>query len=731
MLRWLVPLNTLVLFFGFVVGAQAAVPPTFSFSVVKAPHALALDPALLDPAWQAGKVPNDGHWMNVTTRTAVDPVTTYLLYDDKNLYVGFDVRQDGMPIVATQSTNDVGFGTDDFVAVGIDTSGAGSQAYFFETTPKGVRYQQASENARYRPTWQSAASSSGGEWKAVMIIPLDVMRLRGGDAQTWRIGFFRGIASRAEHLSWAYDPIMQDQGGGNWPSFNDLRFWPSASGLAIKAGVAARPQPRAEIYGLSSSGFDREQFQQSDGQFHFQKTRSVGLDLSYPITPTINFVGTVNPDFSNVEVDQQTIAPQEFARQLNEYRPFFAQGAQFLNPNPQPFSSFLGPADLIFYSPSVGPFDRGAKIEGTYGLQSFGLLSYRGYNEVNGDEFDDQAFGYKHALQDQTFQYYADGVLAHHSVLGDDDTFEVGMKGRNLHNKLVYGLQDAVEKSANLPNGIAHSGYGFVDVHQHNYEWLLGYVDKSPNYGPLDGFTSSSDDKGFQGFINFNGSTKNIKNWSVQFFGDRLLDGSGAVHESDTGLFLNATFKNGFSINGAGPQVSILRGYNGNFYTGYPAYDPTTATNVPFDFAGIPIGYRDGTPTPIDASANWGNFGGNWLHYYTLSHSRPLGSRFTLGLEYDSSLERSLSTGVLDSQWLRRISLGFNITPKSNLTLALRAINGHGGFVATPGLNLALAYHRQFSRGDLFINYGSPSANVTLNRLIVKYVFRAGSDQGT
>ena len=53
----------------------------------------------------------------MTTRgNAPDVTTAYFLYDDKNLYVAFVAPQKA-PIVATQTTNDVGFGTDDFVAV--------------------------------------------------------------------------------------------------------------------------------------------------------------------------------------------------------------------------------------------------------------------------------------------------------------------------------------------------------------------------------------------------------------------------------------------------------------------------------------------------------------------------------------------------------------------------------------------------------------------------------------
>lgn len=712
-----------------------------------------LDPSLSDPAWQAGKVPSDGGWENVTTRSSAPVTTVYMLYDDKYLYVGFVVPQDGIPITATQTTDYVGFGTDDFVGIGVDPSGAGSQAYFFETTPRGVCYQQALENVRYRPKWDAAAKIEKGGWRAVMRIPLDSMRLRSGKSQTWRIGFFRQISARGEHLTWAFDPLMQDAGSGNWPSFNDLRYWPAATSIAL-SGSATKPKPRLELFALSSSGEDRNVYQQGDGAFLPQQTRPIGMDFSYPVTPTANLVGTLNPDFSNVETDQQTIAPQEFARQLTEYRPFFAQGAQYLSPNPNPYNNFNSPANEVFYSPSVGPFDRGLKFEGTQGLQSFGLLTFRGYDESTNDTFDDQAFGYKHALQDQTFQYWADGVIANHSQtpqLPDgeqgppvhDDTFEVGTKGRNLHTHLVWGFNQAIENGSWLPQGHSYSTTGFVDVHQSNYETNVGYVDIGPNYNPIDGFTTNSDIRGLQGYQSFNGSTPGIKNWSVFVYGDRFFDQSGAVHEADSGAFLTAVFKNGIAINGAGPTVSILRGYNGNalagypsfnFFSGYPTY--TNPVNVPYNLFYLPIGFHDGTPTPFDVSANWGNFGGYWEHLYTATTSRPLGSKFTLGLEYDGTYQRSLTSAVgvpvgeLNSQFLRRVSIGYNISPLSNFTIGLRGVNGTGGF-ATPGLNLAAAYHLQMRSGDLYINYGSPSAIATLNRLIVKYVFRAGGDAGT
>jgi hypothetical protein len=691
-------------------------------------------------------MPDAGGFTDLTTRSAAPHATAfYLLYDDTNLYVGFDVEQKGTPILEGQTTNDVGFGIDDFVGIGLDTSGDESQVYFFEVTPRGVRYQQASENVRYRPLWQAASKVNAGRWTAVMVIPLHDLRLGGGATKTWRFNAIRAVASVGEHYSWAYDGIMQDgQAGNGWPTPLDARFWPALTGLHIVGNApASRPRPRAEIYGLGSVGHDRDLFEQSDGSFRSQNVRPAGIDVSVPLTATISFVGTLAPDFSNVEVDQQTIAPQEFRRALQEYRPFFSQGANFINSNGAPPGGVFSAPNMLFYSPAIGPFDRGEKIEGSFGDQSFGVLNFRGYDQVSGNEFDDIVYGYKHALPNRTFLYWSDGVFAHHSLAGDDSTVEAGVAGRNLKTGLVYAIDQAVESGSWVPQGSARSSNGFIDVHKPNYEINLGYLDITPNYDPIDGFTSTSDVRGIDGFVNVVGAARGVKSASVFYGADRFVDGSGAVHQADSGIFINATFKNGFSIDGGGPDVGMLRSYaipggpncsgpivGRSSYTGFPCYlDGVTS---PYNLMTVPIGYRDGTPSPIDLTAAWGNFGSDYLHLYSLTNSRPIGRILTLGLEYDGTYERAKLTGGLDSQWLRRVSLGWNLGPDSNLTLSLRSINGNGGFAPQPGTNVSAAFHRRFPNGnELFANFGTPAANTTLDRFIVKYVFHIGADAGT
>ena len=723
--------------------ALAVIASAESFEAVRAPHPLALDASLADATWQLGRVPKTEQFVNITTRRpAADSTEAYVLYDDANLYVAFVCHQ-REPIVANQTANDVGFGLDDFVGVGLDTSGNGSQAYYFETTPRGVRYEQASETARYQPRWQAAAQVSPGVWRAVLVIPLAAMRIRSEQRQTWRFNLVRGIANVAEHYTWAFDPLMQDNPSPSWPVFFDTRYWPRLGAIAFnRLQQAKRARPEVEVYALGAAGRDRALFQQSDGTFRPQNARSLGFDLTLPLTNTMNFVATGNPDFSNVEIDQQTITPQEFPRILKEYRPFFAQGASFITPNPAPLGVLLNP-NYIFYTPAIGPFDRGEKLEGTFGLQSFGVLNFRGYDQTTGNTFDDTAFGYKHATPNVSLAYWADGVMAHHSVAGSDSTEEFGVEARNVREGLTYFADGATEHGSPVSAlGSSSYEYGFVDWARPNVEVRAGYQGVQPLFSPLDGLVGVSDVHGMYGYVYFNGASPALKSWNISSYADRFFDRSGAVHEADWWANLQVTFKNQFSIDAGGPFMSELLAYDvpagpgcsgpsigQTTFTGYPCYrNPTPDI---FHLYGTGIGYRDGTPEPIDVSLNEGPYGGNYTWLYTSSTSRPIGARYSLSLEYDATIERPLSTGVLNSQWLRRVSIGESLGPDSNFSIGLRSISGTGGF-AVPGVNLAASYHRKFPGGnELFVNYGTPAATATLDRFTLKYVFRSGEGAGT
>ena len=726
--------------------AVASANDVYPAAVVTAAPPLDFDFA--KPPWAAAKAIGDFETLTTRTRVGEAAATTVrVVFDASSAYVGFHCEQRGIPIVATQTTNNVGFGLDDYVGIGIDTTGNG-QTYYFETTSRAVRYQSATESSRYNPVWTALARRTATGWDAILIVPFRVLRTPHAAAQRWRVNVVRHLAAPNENQTWAYDPLMNDGGGGSFPQLGDARFWPSLDGVKV-AGNAIRPKPRAEIFALASAGHDRNVYQQASQLFAPQGTRNVGVDLNVPITSTLAFVGAVAPDFSNVEIDQQTISPQEFRRGLSEYRPFFAQGADFFSPvslngiNAQP--------NQIFYSPGIGSFDRGAKIEGTFGHQAIGLL------DVSGAGFNDEVLAYKHTLSDRTFSYSFDAVSAHHAfgnetaspAAANDTSYEGQISGRNLHNGFVYAADYALENNSAVPGTSARLAYkteSFVDVHRQNYETFFSYHDIGPKWNPVDGFTNVADLRGPQTFVDLSGTPSArspLKRAELFVTGDRFTDGSGAVHQADFNANVSLLFKNLISVSG-GPSYSALRFYDdGLALVGYDGGYARGVT-VPFVQNGFQLGYKDGSATPFDASTSWGPFStfnadgtlrSTYLRQYSLSTSRPVGTKFNIGIEYDGTLETiptaDVRRVVRDGQNLRRISLGEAIDRESNLSISLRQISGAGGF-GLPGVNLAASFHRRFNNGnELFVNYGTPAAPATLQRAIVKYVLRIGSGAGT
>ncbi|GAC1575820.1 MAG: hypothetical protein NVS3B7_08440 [Candidatus Elarobacter sp.] len=679
-----------------------------------------------DPVWKTGIVA-DGFTDFTTRRPAPLATTAYVLYDAKALYVGFVCDQAGVPLVATNTTNNVGFGVDDSVQILIDTSGMGNRVYTFATTPKGIRYQTSSESTRYNPVWSAFAQPTPDGWTAQMVIPLDVLRAEGGSVQSWRINAIRHVGAANEDYTWAYDATAT--------SPTDATYWPTVTGIAV-AKRATRPKPRADAYALGTAGADRRQFQTGFGTFAAQQPRNAGVDVNVPFTNTLAFVGTLNPDFSNVEVDQQTIAPQEFRRSLNEYRPFFAQGANYLDPVPGKVG-INGIPDTPFYTPSIGTFDRGFKVEGTARTQSIGAL------DVRGPGFDDQAFGYAIGTPNQSLKLGASAVLVHHDV-GNDITQSIGVSRSNVHSGEASFISMKTERGTLVTEPARAHEFSIGEILQtQRYLAIATYQDVGPQYNPVDGYTRINDARGPLGLLQFNGVGRGaVKSYSAFAFGDRYIDRSGAVHAADVSASASVTFKNLLTLSG-GPSTSELRVYD----QAYPVYaQPQTFR---FNSHNLGLGYRDGTPGPIDASLSWGPFAavcfgvqpqpafcGNapgliqaYTHQFTLSAARPFGP-YALSVEYDGTRERPYA-GTADGQFLRRVSLTRSIGRDTSLSVAVRDISGTGGYAA-PGVNVAASLHAKFrNQSELYVNFGTPSSTRTLDRLVLKYVFHLGGGAGT
>lgn len=661
-----------------------------------------LDGSLDSPLWAAG-VTAQGFENFSLRRPAKYATVAYLLYDDKNFYVGVHAEQAGTPIIATQNVDHAGVVNDDHILLQIDTSGNGSRVYTFRASPRGIHDESSSENARYAPEWTSVGKIfANGDYNVVMVIPLADMRAQNAPVQRWRINVARLVAATSDAYTWAYEPNETD--------LHNPAFWPAFDGIKI-ASSATRPKPHAEIYALGSSGTDRRRFQDGFGRFVSTNPRGTGIDFTYPVTNTLAVVGTVNPDFSNVETDQTSIAPQTFERNYTEYRPFFAQGARYINALPE--INMNGIVETLFYTPSIGIFDRGVKVEGTAGNSSVGALN------VRGADFNDTALGYSYRTPDHSATMSAQGVLANHGGIRDA-SYGVGFQGLNAHS----GIFEIIKAEKEKKTGADGSHYVFASTGFQTASWFLAldYRDIAPGFAPVDGYTAIDDIRGPRLGFNYNGVGAKggfIKSWTVGGMVDRFVDRTGAPKEYDENGSFGITFDNQLTFSG-GAGTSGIR------------FDPSSAAPlVRYDLQQVGLGYRDGTPSPVDLTYAFGPFGGAYLQQLDFSTSRALGE-YAISLEYGGTAERGgEAPGGHDSQWIRRFSLSRSFGRNTSLAIGLRSINGYGGY-ARPGANLAFSFHRRLRNLDeIYVDYGTPAAPSTLHRAVAKYVFHLGAGSGT
>ena len=187
-----------------------------------------------------------------------------------------------------------------------------------------------------------------------------------------------------------------------------------------------------------------------------------------------------------------------------------------------------------------------------------------------------------------------------------------------------------------MPQGHADLAEFFVDRHKGNFEINGGYLDVSPNYNPIDGYTPNSDIRGPQFFADYAGATPRNQELHALLHGRSLSRRFGRrAPGRRRNSSLRAVFKNQLSLDGVGEAVGQLRSYSipagpgctgpilfTSSFTGYPCY--LDGFTQPFNLYQIPVGYRDGTPTPLDVAYEWGPFGDNYVHLFTIVTSRPL-----------------------------------------------------------------------------------------------------------
>ncbi len=652
----------------------------------------------LDPAWsKAAKIALVTDF--TYRRPAAEATDVYIGQEKGALDIAFVVAQQES-VVAAQLTDGSSVSSDDYVIVYLWPQGTRGFQYSFAANPRGTRYQTSSENSAYTPQWEAAGHATETGYVVTMRIPLAA--IRDGGSTSWRAQFARATVATKGLAVWTFSSRQQ--------TVNDPAFAGMLDGIGGGASSAARPKPRAQIYGLGE--FKAATYGGSSAR--------LGGDLAIPLTRTSSFVAAFHPDFSNVEIDQQTIAPNPFAYQYQEVRPFFTQVAQGFNFN---FSCTDCPQFL--YTPAIPTFRNGYAVEGTQGYSTFSAFDAVGFGRSDAA----QAFDYNIETKDNVFTINAQRIAVDTAGGLHDDLTSVttGLLNQKTHF-FIYG-NAAMERGTLITNSglgnYAEAGGGYVSA---TTVAVANYQEVGAQFNPVDSFVLQSDLNGYEFFAN------RIVNFSPRFL----------LHDISTQTFF-AHYTDRFKKRNQDQAIEKLFFDFRNLltlrlYANYSAIKTANSEFLPFAGNKIYLGYKVATNTPSYVSYSAGPFYHGKLSALTSVTTIPVQRRVRVRFEADEN--RYLTSTIGESsgtQWLERAALDWQFSRDASFDLGLRKIIGQNlpnayslppfGYVNAS--NITLAFHILTGKNELYAVYGDPNSVTTTPTLFLKYILYVGASKGT
>jgi len=286
---------------------------------------------------------------------ATNDTRFFVLYDDKNIYFLFIMLdRDLRSIPARLVDRDYEFYPDDCINFYLDTYNDHRRAYFFSTNPLGVEQDGLiSENGENVDlTWDGifevAARINKYGWVAEFAIPYKTLRFRDNlKYQIWGFNVWRVRKKNREISFWS----LVDQ------NYRIYRL--DKGGVLIGMKNVSSGQ---HVYFLPYTTVSQVYSEDKEVEF------KTGIDIKYNPSSDITLDLTLNPDFGQVEIDEEKInLDKRLEIFLEEKRPFFLENTNL----------FQLPFYQLFYSRRIGAQSNikgGAKLTGKVGSYSFGVL---------------------------------------------------------------------------------------------------------------------------------------------------------------------------------------------------------------------------------------------------------------------------------------------------------------------------------------------------------------------
>jgi len=323
---------------------------SYRYHIKKAVSPLVIDGVMDEEAWLQAESAKDFYMMiPMDTSFANVPTEVRMTYDNNNIYL-IAICYDTAPgsYIVESLKRDFSFDKNDNFLLFMDPFDARTDGFSFGSNAAGAQwdgsmYEGSRVDLSWDNKWTSAVKNYPDRWVFEAAIPFKSIRYKEG-IKEWGINFSRFDIKSGEKSSWAPVP----------------RQFPSASlaytGTLVWDELPPSAGRNISVIPYALGGVSKDHVNGTPVDYR----KDIGGDVKVALNSSLNLDLTVNPDFSQVEVDKQVI-------NLNRFELFFAEKRQFFLENGDLFANFGYSSIRPFFSRRIGlnaPIRYGARVSG-------------------------------------------------------------------------------------------------------------------------------------------------------------------------------------------------------------------------------------------------------------------------------------------------------------------------------------------------------------------------------
>ena len=322
----------------------------YQLHIHKASSNIEVDGVVDELAWKEADIAKD-FFMVLPMDTSHANVKTEvrMSYDAENIYLlAVCFHKEQQKYMVESLKRDFSFGKNDNFLLFMDPFDDQTNGFTFGANAAGAQwdgmmYEGGKVDLSWDNKWTSVVKNYNDRWVFEAAVPFKSIRYKKG-ITTWGINFSRLDIIVAEKSSWTPVP----------------RQFPTASLAYTGTLVWDEPPPEAganiSVIPYLLGGFNKNYSEKKPAYYR----KDAGVDAKIAVTSSLNLDLTVNPDFSQVEVDRQVT-------NLDRYELFFPEKRQFFLENGDHFSNFGYATIRPFFSRRIGlnaPISFGTRLSG-------------------------------------------------------------------------------------------------------------------------------------------------------------------------------------------------------------------------------------------------------------------------------------------------------------------------------------------------------------------------------